>query len=118
MVSPRPAKQRLIGSIENQLYVRAREAFARKTLFYPLFAAIYECTYGLKSSLRSKRGLPLRASDVATIGGRAAKIVSGTAPEEIQKITERRVSQAGVRRQILSYLLKKKVSPDAESDDK
>jgi hypothetical protein len=83
----------------------ARAPFGKKTLFYPLFAAIYACTYGLNSAIKSVKPPKIAQRDITAIASAGKRLDAGTGPAEIVELTQRRVSQAGVRRRITRYLL-------------
>jgi hypothetical protein len=96
----------VMDQIEQKFDSSQMQAFTTKTLFYPLFCAVYSCTFGLKSPLGPTKATPIKATQVAAIAAAGGRITSGRAPEEIQKVAERRVSQAGVRRRLLTYLMR------------
>ncbi len=83
-----------------------RMPFEKKTLFYPFFAGLYACSYRLGSPLKKGKTPSVTRSDLDAILAAGKRLQTGTAPPTIQEITQRRVSQAGVRRKITEYLLK------------
>jgi hypothetical protein len=83
-----------------------RSPFENKTLFYPFFAGLYACSYGLGSQVKSVKTPSVSQSDLDAILAAGRRLKLGSAPAQIQELTQRRVSQAGVRRKITEYLLK------------
>ena len=92
----------VMDTIENGFTALDRRPFERKTLFYPFFASVYACMYGLKSPLKGKRADHLPSADAKAIAAAGQRLAAGSGPGDIQQLTQRRVSQAGVRRKITS----------------
>jgi uncharacterized protein with ParB-like and HNH nuclease domain len=83
--------------------------FKKKTLFYCVFAAIYDFSFGLGSSLTSKKGQPLKPTLSKQIVDRAKRIENQTAPKAVLESTTRRTTHVKERKIVAGYLLDKKL---------
>jgi hypothetical protein len=83
-------------------------AFKKKTLFYSLFAFIYDMEFGIGSELKKlhKKNVPSNA--ITWVKAAAEKIQSGSAPKEVLDAVARRTTNPDSRKKVLEYLKKGK----------
>ena len=75
-----------------------------KGIAYPLFAAIYDFGFDLKSPLTVKRPRAVPKAKLAEMLGRAERILNDSAPKKVLLAAEARSSQAKNRRELTTYL--------------
>ncbi|MCC6681167.1 MAG: DUF262 domain-containing protein [Phycisphaeraceae bacterium] len=97
----------IMNTIEDNFDELNRAPFEKKTLFYPFFSALYACSYGLKSSLARHPPNRIKQQDIRAIAEAGNRLDKRTAKPDVLELTQRRVSQAGVRRKIAKYLVEK-----------
>ena len=78
--------------------------FHKKTLFYMLFAAIYDLAFGIKSSLVRKSIHRVSVEDIEKIRDRGGRLSNGKAPKEILDATTRRTTHPHERKILFNYL--------------
>jgi len=83
-------------------------AFRKKTLFYSLFAFLYDVHYGLKSPLKRKHITPLSSSVVSWIKSAGVSIDKEEVPEEVLEAASRRTTHQSTRTRIFNFLKKRK----------
>ena len=83
----------------------AGEVLGSKALVYPLFAAVYDLSFDLKSNLTKKTAAKISKAKISELGERALKALDGRAPKRIQVAVEARASQSKNRRSIVKYLV-------------
>lgn len=80
--------------------------FSKKTLFYSLFAFIYHCQFGLKSSIEKVNAKSISNDVIAQIKLIAKRLEDKTAPESILDAATRRTTNIDSRRALFNYLIK------------
>lgn len=98
--------------IDDRLTGAAMSYFSKRSLFYALFAAIYDVQYGLQKLPASGKRMPLRRakaspvsdSQLNTIVKAGSKIADKTAPPSVVESTIRRI-HVTERRALTHYLL-------------
>ena len=82
--------------------------FFKRTIFYALFAAVYDLQYGLGSDLAIKKVQPkiLTSDQIESIKKAGGRISDRSAPEAIMNATTRRTTHVKERKMLLSYLTK------------
>lgn len=80
--------------------------FSKKTLFYSLFAFIYEIQFGLKSKLERISPKPVSNDIIARIKLVGKRLQDKTAPEPILEAATRRTTNIDSRRVLFDYLVK------------
>lgn len=80
--------------------------FRKKTMFYALFAAIYDLQYGIQSDLKTKGGKDLSPKAIKALCAAAGRVADGAAPKTVMDATYRRVSHARERERLATYLSK------------
>lgn len=81
--------------------------FKNSTLFYVLFAIVYEIGYGIDSSLVSKRFKKLSSSQIELIKKKEININAGKASEKIiEAASTRRATNITQRKLLIDYFLK------------
>lgn len=93
----------VMDSIGDNFDVRVTP-FARKALFYSLFAAVYELMFGIGSEVSRAPGRAITKDQVSWLRTAAERIEDGQAPHEVIEATERRTTDAGSRVRLVSYL--------------
>ena len=78
--------------------------FHKRTLFYSLFALMYDQMFGLGSRLKTVRPSPPSAQSVQWVREAAARIQQGRAPQRVLDANARRTTHLSSRRVILRYL--------------
>lgn len=84
---------------------REMERMQNRTLFYCLFAAVYDVLYGLGSTLAKAKPRSLTIAKASNIASRGRSLTAQSAPVAIQSLTERRMAHARERRAVTNYLL-------------
>jgi hypothetical protein len=81
--------------------------FRMRTLFYALFAAVYDLQFGFGSDLGVKKATArkLTATQIEVIKRAGSKIQGKTAPEVVMRATTRRTTHVKERRDLVKYLL-------------
>ncbi len=79
-------------------------AYRKKTLFYILFAYLYDTSFEIGSSLKQKRPRAITAQTVAGVNRAGERIQAGTAPEAVLDAAARRTTHPGSRKELLRYL--------------
>jgi hypothetical protein len=80
--------------------------FCKKTLFYSLFAVIYDQQFGLESQLQTKRPTSLSPDIIAWIKRAGDQIDGKTAPQAVLDAIARRVTHPSSRKALIDYLRK------------
>jgi hypothetical protein len=80
--------------------------FARKTLFYSLFGAIYRMAYSSIAITKKSTGTALKSATSKRIFGRGLSIQTGSAPKAVLDAAERRTTHLNSRKTIIAYLVK------------
>jgi hypothetical protein len=78
--------------------------FRKKTLFYVLFAVVYDLSYGLTSNLAHKQARRVPGDAFTPILQKGEKLARGTAPKKILDATTRRTTHPGERKLLFGYL--------------
>lgn len=78
--------------------------FKKKTLFYCLFAAIYDVLFGLKSSLIKTKANVISANAISTIKNAGDSIQKQNAPEIVLEAAARRTTHLSSRTIITHYI--------------
>lgn len=98
--------------IETRFADEVKSTFSKRTMFYALYAALYDLRYGLAPkhaahSATLARQKPRLISSQAVDGIKKAgkNILGKDVPQKVLDSTTRRTSQAGERRTIVNYLL-------------
>lgn len=82
-------------------------AFRRKTLFYSLFAAVYDSLFGIQASLKPKKAKSLTNAEVTWVKKAGAKILDGSAPQPVLDAAAKQTTNVSSRKTIVSYLSNK-----------
>jgi uncharacterized protein with ParB-like and HNH nuclease domain len=97
--------EHVMEEIDNLLGLAiAGTEYVKKTLFYILFAYVYDCTFGLKSGLKRAKPSPLSRSNVAAIERFSDSISSGNAPMTVLAAAARRTTHPKSRNTLLKYM--------------
>jgi hypothetical protein len=80
--------------------------FKRKTLFYHLFAMLYDMQFNIGSPLITARPKPITIDATAKIKHAGEKIANKKAPDDVLKSVERRTTDLSSRTTVLDYLRK------------
>jgi len=96
----------VMDTIDDRLDVRVTP-FARKTLFYSLFGAIYDMQYGIDSPVVSATATSPSKNQVEWLKSAADRIENEEAPAAVIEATERRTTDAGSRQAIIRYLTRR-----------
>lgn len=80
--------------------------FSKKTLFYTLFAFIYDCHFGVKSHLKKIAHKSISPNVIAKVKLIAKRIEDKTAPEAVLEAATRRTTNIDSRRKLFDYLVK------------
>lgn len=80
-------------------------AFSRKTLIFPLLAAVYDLQFGLGSSLARARPTTIKSAVADWIIEAGRRIKSRDAPEDLLDEISRRTTHPATRDAVLRYLL-------------
>jgi hypothetical protein len=116
---PEVAKRlrQIFETIGSELKTEVTTHFSKRTLFYALFAAVYEVQYGLitpqtyesidanKSFLSTAKAAPLKQKAVEKIRAAGIQIADKTAPEAVMDAITRRTTHVRERRSLVKYLL-------------
>jgi hypothetical protein len=95
----------LMDSVDEKLGdALSKTAFARKTLAYPLLAAIYDLHYGIGSELVKVRPKPIPAAKMKWIGEAGRQIKDRSAPEELLEEISRRTTHPATRAALVKFL--------------
>jgi len=98
-------------SIDNALSVDLRNMeFRKKTLFYSLFALVYDLHYSLLSKLKKSRKQPLPQNFLNNIRNVNDAFVYKKVPDKVAESTTRRTTNVSSRRIIFDYLKRKCIS--------
>jgi Protein of unknown function DUF262 len=81
--------------------------FRQKTLFYSLFAFIYETSFGLSSSLKSAKPSSLSSDTISWVKTAGQRILKREAPDQVLDATAHRTTDVSSRERILKYLKKR-----------
>jgi hypothetical protein len=79
-------------------------AFHRKTLFYSLFALVYDLLFGLGSPLNRKKPGQIQRRILTWVKTASTRIEKGTAPQKVLDAAARRTTHLISRRKLLQYL--------------
>lgn len=82
--------------------------FQKKTLFYSLFAAIYQLSYGKELDLKKKKPTSITNAQFSHMLQCAHKIESKTAPKAVIDATSLRTTHPASRRTLVGYLVSTK----------
>ena len=80
------------------------QLFHRRTLFYGLFAAIYDLQFGLGSLLESSKPRPLSAASINTVILAGENIRSHLAPDKVMQSLTRRTTHEIERTNVFTYI--------------
>jgi len=80
--------------------------FTKRPLFYGLFAAIYDSSYGLGSKLSRKKPKRLSPNIASNLRKTSELIESKDAPADVLKALERRTTHPSSRKTVTNYLKK------------
>lgn len=83
-------------------------SFRNKTLFYSLFAFLYDVEFGLKSALKRKTQSSPSSTMISWIKEAGQKIEQGTAPKTVLDAAARRTTHISSRQRIFDYLKSRK----------
>jgi len=78
--------------------------FRRRTLFFGLFASIYDLQFGLNSKLQPRKPTPLSAESVATILSAGEGLRDKSAPPEVLQSITRRTTNEIERTMVYKYI--------------
>lgn len=78
--------------------------FKKKTLFYSLFAFIYDLEFGIGSALKKSRKKIIQPDAIAWVKQAAGKIQSMEAPKHVLDAVARRTTNPDSRKKVLKYL--------------
>jgi hypothetical protein len=78
--------------------------FSKKTLFYSLFAFLYDVRFGIGSSLKKTQPKPISSQKIAYIKLVGQKIDDFIAPKKVLESVARRTTHSDSRRNIIRYL--------------
>jgi Protein of unknown function DUF262 len=98
--------RRVFETLADQLSDDVPRLFRKRTMFYALFAAVYDLQFGLGSDLKAKKAKALPKPAVNRIRNAAARIEAATAPEAVMNATTRRTTHVRERKALVAYLLK------------
>ncbi len=79
--------------------------FSKKTLFYTLFAFVYDCQFGHKSRLEKAAPKPISTDVIARVKLVAKRIGDKTAPELVLDAATRRTTNIDSRRNLFNHLV-------------
>lgn len=79
-------------------------SFRRKTLFYSLFAFLYDSMFALGSPLETKRGISLSPDTITRVKVAGERIENKTAPKEVLEAVARRTTHPSSRTVVINYL--------------
>ena len=96
----------VLETIKKNLNDEAKSLFHKRTLFYALFAAIYEMLYGIGSTLSPTMARRLKNSDVVRVRTCGRAIVNKLAPSDVVAATTRRTSNIKERTRLANYLIR------------
>lgn len=80
------------------------KVFHQKTLFYGLFAAIYDLQFGLGTTLDSSKPRPLSAASVKTVISAGEDIRAHLAPDRVMQSVTRRTTNEIERSNVFAYI--------------
>jgi len=98
--------RRIFETIDDRLSSNVATVFRQRTMFYALFAAIYDLQFGLGSALDPRPAKSVPTSAVREILAAGARIKSAEAPDSVMDATTRRTTHVGERKTVVKYLLK------------
>jgi uncharacterized protein with ParB-like and HNH nuclease domain len=78
--------------------------YRNKTLFYPLFAFIYDYQYGIGSKLEKSKPKFLSSEIISNVKTAAERIKNKTAPEDVIEAAARRTTHLKYRQVIYEYM--------------
>lgn len=78
--------------------------FRRRSIFYGLFAAVYDLAYGLGSALKPTKSRSIPAKGFSQIREAATRIFTREAPTPVLDATTRRVGHSKERKTLIAYL--------------
>jgi len=81
-----------------------RSLFSRQTMFYALFATIYDALWGLKSTLSRQAKSSLSKDDWNNLYFSALAIIKKEAPQPVLTATTTRTTHASSRQRVVDYL--------------
>jgi hypothetical protein len=81
-----------------------RLKFSRTTLFYTLFAYIYDCLYGIESDLKAAKAKRLPKGFVAKITQISENFKKKDVPRDVLTAIERRTTHVDSRHKIFDYI--------------
>ena len=96
----------VFDQIEDSFPSDTMPLFAKRTLFYSLFGAVYHCLYGLKSDLGHVKKAMMLKADIERIISQGRKLAENKTPRQVFDATQRRTSHAASRRLVIEFLLK------------
>lgn len=91
-------------AIDNQLQQEVKTLFWKKTLFYALFAGVYDLLFGLQSPLDKTKPEGLTDEQVAHIRLAGETIRNHSAPGKVIEATTRRTTNSGERKTLAKYI--------------
>lgn len=95
----------IMDSVDEKLGdIISETAFARKTLAYPLLAAIYDLHYGIGSKLEKASPKSIPAAKIKWIGQAGRDIKEREAPEELLEQISRRTTHPATRTALVKFL--------------
>jgi uncharacterized protein with ParB-like and HNH nuclease domain len=92
--------------VEDKFAGALKPVFNKKTVFYCLFAALYDLQFGLGSPLKARRPATLPRDVVARIVKAGRQLHDGKSPTDVFEATQRRTSHARSRKLVTDYLRK------------
>jgi len=96
----------VMDSVDEKLGdVLPKTAFARKSLAYPLLAAIYDLHYGISSQLVKARPKSIPATRVKWIAKAGYEIKNREAPEDLLEQISRRTTHPATRAALVKFLI-------------
>ena len=99
--------QTIIDLIDDRIPLEGIALFSNKTTFYCLFAALYDCLYGLKSELKRTKANVLTSKQLSIIISRGDRLSKKNAPRKVIESIERHTSHVSSRQNITNYYLGK-----------
>lgn len=94
----------IFDTIENHLLQEVVTLYSKRTLFYALFAAVYDIQYGLLSPLDKSKPASLTALNVAQIRRAGEYIRTKNAPPQVMAATTRRTTNIGERKTLARFI--------------
>lgn len=95
--------RQVMDTIESRFAPDMRTAFSKRTVFYCLFAAVYDVQFGLGSSLKTRRASPLTKRQAEQMVAAGHRLQAKEAPASVIEATQRRTSHAKSRRLVTNW---------------